>query len=98
MIALAGVAAYVLSDSRCGVQFVEYRMQDPLDTPTAIAAAPDGTIWFTIDLAAAVGRIRNGKLERISTSEATTSIRWVWALLPTAAPGSPTTARAESRA
>jgi virginiamycin B lyase len=69
VIALAGVAAYVLSDSRRGVQFVEYRMQDPLDTPTAIAAAPDGTIWFTLDLAAAVGRIRNGKLERISTSK-----------------------------
>jgi virginiamycin B lyase len=36
--------------------------------PTAIAAAPDGTIWFTIDLARAMGRIRAGQVERLPTS------------------------------
>jgi virginiamycin B lyase len=41
-------------------------MPQPLDTPTVIAAAADGTIWFTIDLAAAIGRIRDGRLERLS--------------------------------
>ena len=40
-------------------------MLQPLDSPTAIAAAPDGTIWFTIDLAAAIGRVRNGEIERL---------------------------------
>jgi virginiamycin B lyase len=68
IVALAGVAAYFLSDGRRVVRFVEYPMQQPLDTPTAIAAASDGTIWFTLDLAAAVGRIREGKLERLPTA------------------------------
>ncbi len=47
--------------------FVEYKMLDPLDMPTAIAAAPDGTIWFTLDLTDAIGRLRGGRIERLST-------------------------------
>ena len=39
-------------------------MLDPGDVPTAIAASPDGGVWFTIDSANAIGRVRNGKLER----------------------------------
>jgi virginiamycin B lyase len=46
-------------------RFVEYAMQQPQDTPTAIAAAADGTVWFTIGLAEAVGRIRDRRLERL---------------------------------
>jgi virginiamycin B lyase len=65
VMALGGGAAYLASLARSSVQFVEYRMPQPLDTPTAIAAAPDGTIWFTIDLAAAIGRVRDGRLERL---------------------------------
>ncbi|HXZ16249.1 MAG TPA: hypothetical protein VEH77_09820 [Roseiarcus sp.] len=70
--ALLGLAAIVValflllgrgSDSR----FVEYAMSEPMDTPTAVAVASDGTVWFTLDLAAAIGRIRNGKLERLPT-------------------------------
>jgi len=45
--------------------FVEYAMLEKTDIPTAIAVAPDGTVWFTLDLAPAIGRIRDGKLERI---------------------------------
>jgi virginiamycin B lyase len=63
--ALGGGAAWLVHPDRSNVEFVEYRMPQPLDTPTAIAAARDGTIWFTIDLAAAVGRVRNGQLERL---------------------------------
>jgi virginiamycin B lyase len=47
------------------VAVVEFPMQEGYDTPTAIAVAGDGTVWFTIDLANAIGRIRNGKLERL---------------------------------
>ena len=42
-------------------------MSDPHDAPIAIAAARDGTIWFTIDHADAIGRIRNGRVERLPT-------------------------------
>jgi len=45
-------------------RFVEYPMLDPGDVPTAIAASPDGGVWFTIDGANAIGRVRDGKLER----------------------------------
>ena len=63
--ALGGGAAWLLHLDRSSVRFVEYRMLQSLDTPTAIAAAPDGTIWFTIDLAAAIGRVRGEQLERL---------------------------------
>ena len=46
--------------------FTEYRMPDRTDIPTAIAVAPDGTVWFTIDFAAAIGVFRNGRIEKIS--------------------------------
>lgn len=46
--------------------FVEYKT-DEMETPTAIAAAPDGTVWFTLDGSAALGRVRDGRLERVPT-------------------------------
>ena len=49
-------------------KFVEYRMGEPQDTPIAIAAGTDGSIWFTIDRADAIGRLRNGRIERLPTS------------------------------
>jgi virginiamycin B lyase len=49
-------------------KFIEYRMGEPQDAPIAIAAGDDGTIWFTIDHADAIGRIRNGRIERLPTS------------------------------
>ena len=64
--ALGGAATWVANRNYPGMRFIEYRMAQPLDTPTAIAAAPDGTIWFTIDLAAAIGRVHDGRLERLS--------------------------------
>jgi len=46
---------------------VEYGMPDPHNGPMAIAAAADGTIWFTIDQANAIGRIRGGRIELLPT-------------------------------
>jgi virginiamycin B lyase len=64
---LAGGAFWLM---RAGAveKFVEYRMDQPDDEPIAIAAGTDGSIWFTIDHADAVGRVRDGHLERLSTS------------------------------
>src|SRR5215468_11157894 len=49
-------------------KFVEYRMSEPQDAPIAIAAGTDGSIWFTIDHADAIGRVRDGRIERLPTS------------------------------
>ena len=49
-------------------QFVEYRMLDTLESPTAIAAGADGAVWFTIDRSDVIGRVQNGTIQRISTS------------------------------
>jgi virginiamycin B lyase len=45
--------------------FVEYPMTERTDMPTAIALAPDGTAWFSIDFSDAIGIVRNGKVERL---------------------------------
>jgi virginiamycin B lyase len=47
--------------------FVEYRMPSSRDGPMAIAAADDGTVWFTIDQADAIGRVRGGRIELLPT-------------------------------
>jgi virginiamycin B lyase len=45
--------------------FIEYRKLVETDIPTALAPAPDGAIWFTIELSDAIGLIRNGRIERL---------------------------------
>jgi virginiamycin B lyase len=65
---LGGLGALALLRGTLSPLFVEYRMQEPLDMPIAIAAAADGTVWFTMDRADAIGRIRGGVLERVPTS------------------------------
>ncbi len=49
--------------------FVEYAMQEPTDIPTALAIAPDGSVWFTMDSANAVGHLREGKIARVLTGK-----------------------------
>jgi virginiamycin B lyase len=49
------------------VRVVEYAMSDPHDAPVAIAAAADGTIWFTIDQAESIGRVRGGGIDLLRT-------------------------------
>ena len=53
------------SGTSTGSGFVEYAMQEKTDIPTALAVAPDGTVWFTMDSANALGRLRDGKIERV---------------------------------
>ena len=65
-VALAGTVAFFFRGG--GPQFVEYRMPDTLESPTAIAAGADGAVWFTIDRSDVIGRAHNGAIERISTS------------------------------
>ena len=45
--------------------FEEIRLPNRTDIPVAIAAAPDGTLWFTLESSDAIGRLRNGQVERI---------------------------------
>jgi virginiamycin B lyase len=47
--------------------FVEYPMALATDIPTAVAIAPDGTVWFSIDTAGVMGVIRDGKVRRLPT-------------------------------
>src|SRR5262249_33371703 len=49
-----------------GAKVVEYKMPVDSDIPTAVAVAPDGSVWFSIDGADAVGVVRAGKVERIA--------------------------------
>src|SRR5207245_471918 len=46
--------------------FVEHRMLRRTDIPAAIAIAPDGAVWFTIEMSDAIGVHRQGRLERVS--------------------------------
>ena len=45
--------------------FVEYQMLSASDIPTAVAVAPDGTVWFTIEFSDAIGVLRSGKIEKL---------------------------------
>src|SRR4029434_3734175 len=42
---------------------IEYPMLRANDIPTAVAAAPDGAVWFTIEFSDAIGLWRPGKIE-----------------------------------
>jgi virginiamycin B lyase len=67
-IAVLAAGALLLVRSAPDEKFVEYRMGEPQDAPIAIAAGTDGSIWFTIDHADSIGRVRNGRIERLPTS------------------------------
>jgi virginiamycin B lyase len=42
--------------------FVEYRMPSPMDIPAAVAVAPDGAVWFTIENSDSIGLFRDGQI------------------------------------
>ena len=67
LVALAGAGAALIHTRTSVARFVEYRMTDPQDAPIAIAAAADGTVWFTIDHADAIGRVQGNRIERLPT-------------------------------
>jgi virginiamycin B lyase len=45
--------------------FVELRMPSPMDVPVSIAVTGAGTVWFTIDSSNAIGRLQDGKIEKV---------------------------------
>ena len=67
LVLLSGAGILLLRWAAPAARFVEYRMPGPRDGPMAIAAAADGTVWFTIDQADAIGRIRGGRIELLPT-------------------------------
>lgn len=64
---LGGAGVLLMRDAAPAARFVEYPMADPHDGPMAIAAGADGTVWFTIDQANAIGRLRGGRVELLPT-------------------------------
>jgi virginiamycin B lyase len=50
--------------ARSNPGFVEYPMLVKTDIPTAVAAAPNGAVWFTIEFSDAIAVFRDGKIER----------------------------------
>jgi virginiamycin B lyase len=50
---------------------VEYRALNAHDIPAALAIAPDGAVWFTLESSDAVGVLRDGRIERVSRGSET---------------------------
>jgi virginiamycin B lyase len=69
IVALAAGYTYWKYGPTAKGQFDEYAMLEKTDIPTALAIAPDDTVWFTMDSANAFGRLRDGKMERIVTGK-----------------------------
>ena len=46
--------------------FEELRLANRTDMPVAIAAARDGSVWFTLEASDTLGRVVNGQVERIA--------------------------------
>jgi virginiamycin B lyase len=65
---LAGSGMLLAPVGTPAADFVEYRMPGQHDAPIAVAAAVDGTIWFTMDRTGTIGRIRAAQLEQLPTS------------------------------
>ena len=63
----AGAAFFALRASGPSAHFVEYPVHEASQMPTAIATGPDGSVWFTIDLGDAIGRLRDGRIEFLPT-------------------------------
>jgi virginiamycin B lyase len=63
-VAAAGVGWKLAIDKKVAGS-VEYPMLVSTDIPTTVAAAPDGSVWFTIDFGDGVGLIRDGKMQRV---------------------------------
>lgn len=66
---IAVIAITLFARARPAGEFVEYAMTVASDIPTAVAAGPDDTVWFTIGFADAIGIIRDGKLQRLPKSK-----------------------------
>jgi virginiamycin B lyase len=60
---VAGALAWKFMPRRIVV--VEYPMTLASDIPTAVAVAPDGSVWFTIDFGEGIGLVRDGRVQRV---------------------------------
>jgi virginiamycin B lyase len=66
LLALAGAAALVWGLQAWRARgFTEWPMPRQTDIPTAIAVAPDGTVWFTLEFSDSIGLLRDGQLETV---------------------------------
>ena len=64
---LIGMALSTRFDfSMRGRGFEEIKLASRADMPVAIAAARDGSVWFTLEASDAIGRVHNGQVTRIS--------------------------------
>ena len=66
-IIVAGILAAALTwrfGPWAGSGFVEWKMPQVTDIPVAVARARDGTVWFTIDSSNAIGRLKDGRVEK----------------------------------
>lgn len=65
---LALIAAYAFwwrPSAQVEAKITEWPMLDSKDIPTVIATGTEGSVWFTIDFADAIGRVRGEKIERL---------------------------------
>ena len=62
---VAGTILVAVTSRSNARAFHEIRLPKRTDIPVAIAAAPDGSVWFTLESSDAIGRLRNGQIERI---------------------------------
>ncbi|MFO1321846.1 MAG: hypothetical protein U1F52_19755 [Burkholderiales bacterium] len=65
LLAIAGAGVWWNSKPK-RADVVEYPMIRSTDMPVAVAVGPDDTVWFSIDFSDAIGRLRGGKVERIT--------------------------------
>ena len=64
--AIIGAAIYVWRSGNAGADdFQEFNLTETDETPVAIATAPDGAVWFTLESSDSLGRVRDGRVERI---------------------------------
>jgi virginiamycin B lyase len=45
--------------------FEEFKLPNRTDIPVAIAVAPDGTVWFTLESSDTIGLFRNGRIQKV---------------------------------
>lgn len=65
ILAAAGLGALVWRlGAHSDAGFIEYPMLVKTDIPAAVAAAPNGAVWFTIEFSDAIAVFRDGKIER----------------------------------
>lgn len=70
-LAVIGAAVFIrLTGEAEGGGFTEFKLPNRTDMPVAIAAARDGTVWFTLESSDTIGRLRDGRVERIAKGAA----------------------------